>query len=63
MSANFLNWVIATHDKELIRELNAALREGRYAPTFWDERTKMDLESLGRGWKKHLAEGAAPKKP
>lgn len=56
VSANFLNWVVATHDKELIGELNAALREGRYAPDFWNQRTKMDLETLATGWKKSLAE-------
>jgi hypothetical protein len=56
VSANFLNWVIKHHDPDLVRELNAALREGRYAPSFWAERTKRDLDSLASDWKKSLAD-------
>jgi hypothetical protein len=62
VSANFLNWVATTHDKDLIRELNAALREGRYAPGFWEERTKKDLETLAAGWKTYLRDGQAESK-
>ncbi len=54
ISANFLNWVIAHHDKDFLREMNAALREGRYSPALWTERTKKDLETLGADWKKFL---------
>ncbi len=56
VSANFLNWVVSAHDKELIPELNAALREGRYAPDFWNQRTRKDLETLAADWKKFLAD-------
>jgi hypothetical protein len=70
VSANFLNWVTSAHDKGLVWELNSALREGRYAPTFWEERTKKDLETLAAEWKMSLREGPAeskesrePKKP
>lgn len=58
VSANFLNWVITHHDKELVKELNAALREGRYAPEFWPQRTKLELAALADDWKRALA---APK--
>lgn len=57
VSANFLHWVIAHHDKELVKELNAALREGRYAPELWNQRTKLDLETLAADWKRALAAG------
>jgi hypothetical protein len=62
VSANFLNWVVTNHDKDLVRELNAALREGRYAPAFWEERTKKSLDSLATEWKASLAAGAPPVK-
>jgi Peptidase of plants and bacteria len=56
VSANFLNWIIATHDKDFLRELNAALREGRYSAELWTQRTKKDLATLGEDWKKFLKE-------
>jgi len=56
VSANFLNWVVTHHDPELIRELNAALREGRYAPDFWSQRTEKSLETLATDWKSSLAQ-------
>lgn len=55
VSANFLHWVITHHDKELVKELNAALREGRYSPELWPERTKLELEALAADWKRALA--------
>ena len=56
ITANFLNWVIAHQDKDIVREMNAAMREGRYSPALWTERTKKDLETLGAEWKKFLTE-------
>jgi hypothetical protein len=54
VSANFINWVIAKYDKDLIKELNAAMREGRYAPEIWKERTGKPVEELAEEWKKSL---------
>lgn len=48
-------WVVTHHDPELIRELNAALREGRYAADFWSQRTQKSLETLAADWKASLA--------
>lgn len=59
VSANFLNWVVTHHDKDLVRELNAALREGRYNPMLWVERTQMDLPSLEIAWRKNIGMGEA----
>lgn len=50
ISANFLNWVVLNHDKELIRVLNAAAREGKYSDTLWKERTGKTIEELGAEW-------------
>jgi hypothetical protein len=54
VSANFLSYVIGKYDKELIRELNAALREGRYDVEIWKTRTGKTVEELAEEWKKHL---------
>ena len=59
ISANFLSYVIAHHDRELIQPLNAALREGRYDAELWKTRTGHTLEELAGQWKKSL-ETAAP---
>jgi hypothetical protein len=59
VSANFLNYVIGKYDKELIRELNAALREGRYDAELWKTRTGKTAEELAEEWKKSL-EASAP---
>jgi hypothetical protein len=52
ISANFLNWVTATYDKEIVRKLNAAAREGSYSENLWKDSTKKSVEELGEEWKK-----------
>lgn len=59
VSANFLNYVIGKYDKNLIPELNTAMREGRYDAEIWKTRTGHTVEELGEEWKKSL-EGSAP---
>ena len=59
VSANFLNFVIGKYDKDLIRELNAALREGRYDAEIWKKRTNHTVEELADEWKKSLESGTA----
>lgn len=51
-SANFLDWVVRTKDKDLIRKLNAAARQGRYNEADWKTWTGSTLEELGAAWKK-----------
>ncbi len=60
VSANFLNFVIGKYDKELIRELNAAMREGRYDAELWKKRTGHTVEELADEWKKALEAGSPP---
>lgn len=55
-TANFLDWVIREHDGELLEELNAAAREGRYSEEFWEERTGESVENLGELWLEHHRE-------
>lgn len=57
VTANFLNFVIGKYDKDLIRELNAAMREGRYDAELWKTRTGKTAEELAEEWKKSLETG------
>lgn len=49
-SANFFNWVVETHDKDLIRKLNHAAREGTYSDQVWQAATGKSTEQLGKEW-------------
>lgn len=51
ITANFLNWVTETHDRELVRKLNAAARAGKYAEALWLEYTGRTLAQLGEDWR------------
>jgi hypothetical protein len=52
ISANFLNWVVETYSKNLVPELNAAIRQGKYTDDLWKERTGHTVQELGDQWKK-----------
>jgi hypothetical protein len=51
ISGNFLNWVTQTYDKDIIRKLNAAAREGKYSEDLWKTATGHTLQELGDEWK------------
>jgi hypothetical protein len=51
-TAGFLNFVVDKHDKELVRKLNAAMRQGKYSPDLWKEYTGKTPEDL---WKEYVA--------
>lgn len=55
VSANFLNWATAAHDKDLVKKLNAALRAGKYTDEIWKGLTGKDLPELNADWKAALA--------
>ena len=52
ITGNFLDWATAKYDKDLVKKLNAAAREGRYKEELWQEYTGKDLAALGDEWKK-----------
>lgn len=54
ITANFLNWAAETYDKDLVQQLNAAIREGRYREDLWKDRTQHTLPDLGAEWKAAL---------
>jgi hypothetical protein len=56
VSANFLNWVTEKYDPQILRALNAALREATYRPELWKERTNHTVEELAAEWKADVLE-------
>ncbi len=54
ISANFLNWVTQKYDKDLVRKLNAAAREGKYSEDLWKEHTGHTVQELGAEWRTEL---------
>ena len=63
ISGNFLNWVTETYDKDIVRKLNAAARQGRYKESLWKEATGRTVQQLGDEWKKSLEKIAAETVP
>jgi len=51
VTANFFDWVIKHHEKDLMRKLNVATHEG-YSEDLWKEWTGKTLQELGADWKK-----------
>ncbi len=50
-TANFLNWVVEAHDKDLILKLNTAARQGSYSDKVWQDATGKSTEQLATDWK------------
>ncbi len=62
VSANFLNFVIGKYDKDLVKELNVVMREGKYDPELWKTHTGHTVEELAEEWKQSLG-APAPTPP
>jgi len=54
ISANFLNWATETYDKDIVRKLNAAARQGSYNEEMWTKLTGHTVQELGDEWKASL---------
>lgn len=54
-SAAFLAFLVETYDPQIVRKLNAAMREGKYKEGVWKDLTGKTVEELGREWQKSLA--------
>lgn len=54
VSANFLHWVTCEYGPQVYRELNAAMREGRYRATLWQDLTGHTPAELEEAWKADL---------
>jgi hypothetical protein len=54
VTANFLNWVTEKYDRDLVREMNAAMRAGNYSADLWKKYTGKEAQELGEEWKADL---------
>src|SRR3954451_22845459 len=57
VSANFLNFVSGHYDKDLVKKLNAAMRQGKYSEDLWKEYTGKTAPELAEQWKQSLEKG------
>jgi hypothetical protein len=53
-TGHFLNWAQEKYDKDLVVQLNAACRQGKYSEDLWKQYTGKTLEELGAEWKESL---------
>jgi hypothetical protein len=56
-TGHFLNYVLNKYDKDVVKKLNAAMREGKYNDELWKQSTGKTLEELGQEWKETLPKG------
>jgi hypothetical protein len=54
VTAAFLNYASEKYDKELVRKLNKAMREGEYTDDLWKELTKKAVKELDEEWRATL---------
>ncbi len=54
ITANFLNWVSEKYDKDLVTQLNAAMRDSQYDDGLWKKYTGKTLVELGDDWRKEI---------
>ncbi len=54
ISANFINWVTETHNREIVKIINAEARAGRYTDELWKQHTGLSVQELDKEWRKHL---------
>jgi hypothetical protein len=52
VTANFLDWVSRKYDKDIVREMNAAMRGHKYDESLWKKYTGKTLSDLGDEWRK-----------
>jgi hypothetical protein len=57
-SAAFLNFVVQKYDKDLVRKINRALREGEYREEIWKSLTKKTLNELDAEWRESMKQPA-----
>lgn len=55
VSAAFLAFVAEKYDKDIVRELNQKMQDGKYTIEVWKELTGKTLEELGQAWRASLA--------
>ena len=61
ISGNFINWVVQTYDKDIVKKINAAARAAKYSEDLWKEYTGKTVEELGVEWKEMHEKRLKPK--
>jgi hypothetical protein len=51
ITGNFLDWVTREHNPDIVRELNAAARAGRYHESLWEGFTGKTVQEIGEAWR------------
>jgi Peptidase of plants and bacteria len=54
VTAAFLNYLAEKYDKEIVRKLNVAMREGEYKEELWKVLTGKPVQELDEEWRKTL---------
>jgi len=54
VTAAFLAYVVGTYDREAVKKLNRAMREGKYTAELWKGLTGKTVEELGQEWRRTL---------
>jgi hypothetical protein len=54
VTAAFLNYATEKYDKELVKKLNKAMRDGEYKEDLWKEYTKKTVQELDEEWRASL---------
>ena len=54
VTAAFLYYVVEKHDKEIVKKLNVAMRQGKYTPELWKTYTGMTVDDLWAQYVKTL---------
>jgi len=52
----FLDWVLRTKDKDIVKKLNKVLAEGQYKEALWKDYTGNTLDELAEAWKASLSD-------
>jgi hypothetical protein len=55
ITANFLDYVVTKYDKNIVQEMNAAMRNGTYSEDLWKKDTGKSITDLNDQWKADLA--------
>lgn len=58
IGAQFLDWAQTKYDKNLVPEMNTAMRNGAYTDALWKDKTGKTLTDLWGEWKTTLPPGA-----
>lgn len=54
MTAAFLAYLVETYDKDIVRKLNRALRDGRYEEDLFQQLTGKTVQELEEEWRATL---------